>query len=786
MLAYRNTAEASLELPYTIEWSAHPEMCCTHIPNGLRRPGPCGHLHPRRPRVVIGQSATPLTDPTARNQRGSSALLTTPRPFALDDGSSPLVSIRTRVGLAALVLSTLLLFGIGVITQIEALRGSAATIFLLTELGIAPTLLFRRINAIWFGVIAISLSLGGTISVGFVMAITHLWNPAIAMAIVVVATFGMLAAAIIRDLPQLSTPARREPGWRAPSPTALVTLTTLAGLLVVVLVTVTGRSDPQPGGLFRSVNPLWYLGLVLLVAAALLAWRLSVSPAFPVLTLSGIVVTSQAIVYGSPSVMSAARHVGIIDYIRIHHGVNTSLDIYQAWSGLFAGIAWLADVGNIADVMTVATWWPTLLSPAIALAVAALASRFVVDRFRIWCAAAVFALTSTLNILYFSPQSLGLLLAIVVIALAVSPRRNRATALPVGRARVALILFFSIVMAISHQISPYLAVAALVALLIFGYLRPWWLVLLVLAPAVLWALANTAVLGHFISLDAIGQLSSNVKPPSHTFTQLPTPAITGATFALPAVVLFLTGLVALATLLLIRKRLVWAIALAAVSPATLLVATNYGQEGIFRVVLFAGPWLALLVAGLPLNHRVLTRSTRTLRWAKFAVLSGVLAALLGVNAFGQTALDWNRVIARDAAIATQTYEALAPDGSIMLLTGTGNATPQAISGRYLDLAYLSREALGGYPAPAVDYDSNRDVASLTKTFVTSGGPAARYYALVSTSIGAYDERYGAQSFADYREFAASMAISPFWKPILGGSTTTMYQLTAAGLAFARG
>lgn len=733
--------------------------------------------------MVIGQSVTPHVYSPGESRKRTRFALTAPTPLALDDATSVLVSIRARLWLAALVLGTLLIFGVGVITRVAALQGPAATIFLLAELGIAPTLLFRRINAIWFGVIAVSLSLCGTISIGFIMAIAHLWQPWIAMTVVIAATLGMLAVAIIRDLPQLSTRDQRPPGRHAPSPAARVALTTFAGLIVVGLVTITGQGDPQPGGLFRSVNPLWYLGLVLLVTAVILAWRLSVSPAFPVLSLSGIVVTSQAVVYGSPAVMSAARHVGIIDYIRVHHGVNTGLDIYQAWSGMFAGMAWLADVGNITDVMTVATWWPSLLSPALALAVAALASRFISSRFRIWFAAAVFALTSTLDIVYFSPQSLGLFLAVVVIALAVGPRRNQTTARSAGPARVLLILFISIVMAVSHQISPYLAVAALVALLIFGYVRPWWLILVVLAPAILWALANTAVLGHFIGPEAIGQLFNNVKPPSHTFTQLPTPAVTNQAFSLPALFLLLTGFAAVATILLIRKRFVWAIALAAVSPATLLAATNYGQEGIFRVVLFAGPWLAVLVAGLPVSRLPFVRSARAVHWVRFASLSVSLAALVGVNAFGQTALDWNRVVAQDAAIATQTYEALAPNGSVMLLTGTGNATPQSISGRYLDVAYLSREALGGYPVPSVAYDSNTDVAALTKKFVTSGS-STRYYALVSTSIGAYDERYGFQSFADYREFATSMANSPFWKPILSGTTTTLYQLTAEGLSLA--
>ena len=44
--------------------------------------------------------------------------------------------------------------------------------------------------------------------------------------------------------------------------------------------------------------------------------------------------------------------------------------------------------------------------------------------------------------------------------------------------------------------------------------------------------------------------------------------------------------------------------------------------------------------------------------------------MVAVGAFGQTALDWNRVPTRSQSEATQYYDATAPKGSIMLLTGS--------------------------------------------------------------------------------------------------------------------
>jgi hypothetical protein len=128
----------------------------------------------------------------------------------------------------------------------------------------------------------------------------------------------------------------------------------------------------------------------------------------------------------------------------------------------------------------------------------------------------------------------------------------------------------------------------------------------------------------------------------------------------------------------------------AASPVALLVATNYGAEGIFRASLFAGPWLAILAMSFP---------WRTDRWRTLVLPVG-LVTLFVVNAFGQTALDWNRVVRSDAAQATAIYERQAPEGALILLTGTTNATPLNISARYLDLGYISRENIGGYPAPS--------------------------------------------------------------------------------------
>ena len=687
------------------------------------------------------------------------------------------MSAPLRLGLAAAVLFVLALMAIAVAFELTPLQNWTVGLFLLLGLGIAPCLLLAPMSALWFSLLALATGLTTTISIGFLMAVTSVWQPATAMWCVAVVTVAALALAIRRDLGRL----RQTPPAAAPH-TAQRQITrriTTVGLAIVVFAALAQQSAPQPGGLFSSLNFTWYLGLIVLVTGAVWAQRTRTSPALPVLALSGVVVLSQAIAYGSPAVMSAARHVGIVDYIRVNHQVNTGLDIYQAWSGVFAGIAWLCDTANISDALTVATWWPVILSPAIALATAALASRWITGPNRIWWVAAISVLTSSLNIVYFSPQSLGYFLALVIFALAVSERRPGAPT--ATRGVVAFIAYLSIVMAVSHQISPYLTVAALGVLWLFGYLRPWWLLLVVLLPALAWAGLNTGVLGRFLSIGALGNLFHNLQPPTHSFTTLQTPVVTSLAFGIPATVLFLLGVLAVAAVLRLRTRPAWALTVAALSPATLFAATDYGQEGIFRVALFAGPWLAILLAGNPWP------------WPRLTVpaVATALAVLLGVNIYGQTALDWNRVVTPDAARALKLFESTAPaistgyidgkvralnrESSVLLLTGTPNAGPQSISARYLEVAYVSREALGGYPRGGASYDAAADVEQLTLK-LQGGWGSAHLYALVSTSIGAYDDRYGFQSYSDYKKLAKAMSRSPRWEPVLTGPTAVLYQL----------
>jgi len=693
-----------------------------------------------------------------------------------------------RLGVAVVVWLTLLAVGVGFAADLLVLRQASATVFLLLELGVAPALLARPMRASRFTLIALVSGLSAVVLTGITMAASHVWQPGWLMVAVVVATVVMLTIGTVRAVRDLR--ATRLPGSavdheeaRAGSARELpwAALGTVVGLALVVVASYLVRGDPSRGGLFSVEGPLWWLGLAVLAATTVAAYATRRSPALPLLAMSGVVVLSQAVAYGTPTMVSAARHVGVVDSIRVNGGTTTGVDIFQSWAGLFSGVAWVADVAGIRDVMVIATWWPVMITPLIGLAATVLARRFIAHDGRAWFAGALFALTITLNTIYFSPQSLGTVLALCVAALALGARlpatSTRDLSGRVGPLRLAAILGLGCTLAVTHQISPYLAVAALVVFVVFGLVRPWWLPVLVLVPAVGWAVANRSVLGTFLIPSAFGNVFDNAAPPSRPDATLGTSVTNLIAFGTPAALLVLIGLAALMVLLVgPRDRRTWALVLAAASPVSLIIATNYGAEGIFRVTLFAAPWLCILAAQLP-YERLLRPFGDRARQVGVGLLAVVVVLVLAVNVYGNTALDWNRVASKDTTLATEAFEEQAAPGSALLIPGNGNATPGGRTANYLQLQYVTREALGGYADTSDSYDAVADERELTSKFVTGWTGGGDYYVLVSDVMGAYDERYGFQSYDDFEELSAAFAADGRWEAVTTSPTATLYVLS---------
>ena len=172
-----------------------------------------------------------------------------------------------------------------------------------------------------------------------------------------------------------------------------------------------------------------------------------------------------------------------------------------------------------------------------------------------------------------------------------------------------MLLFF--ILSFTHELSPYIVIVQLGVLAGGRLLRPRWLPLAFAAIAVGYLLPRFSyVSSTYGLLSSIGSFFSNVAPPS----------VTGgaSTLAIPASQVFIQRSAEVLSLLIWLLAIIGAwrrrrsgrtvLTLFALtfSPALVLAAQAYGNEGLLRVYLFSLPWAAALAASAlePLSNTV--------------------------------------------------------------------------------------------------------------------------------------------------------------------------------------
>jgi hypothetical protein len=661
-----------------------------------------------------------------------------------------------------------LFVGVAAATGWSSGFAGAVTLCFLIGFGVAPALTLRTADVALLMTVSVAVSMSVAVLTGMLMAATGAWHPALAFTGWACVSAVWLLDRLRRDLSALKSSSApsfvpRVPAWRLAS-----WVMAGAGLLLTALDAVVHRRPPAPGGLLTIVGPAWYVGLVLLVAAPVVATLRRENPGPAMLCLSVPIVLSQAIAYGAPTAMPAARHIGVVEYIRAFHNLQRDADIYHAWGGLFSGTAWLSDVARIQDPLTtVATYWPVALNVAIVLAVRVLAGNLGLSRSRAWWAAGVFLLANTLNVTYFSPQSLAFFIGVVIASLAV-----RASGLQ-GRERVisaAVMVALSCCLAVTHQISPYLLAAALAALMAFRVVGPRWPLAAVLLPALAWTALNLDQARQYVSVSSFGDLFANIQPPSSPLTDENESLVARLVFTLPSVVLVVVGIAALLALWQNRDRRAWALIVAAATPIVLALGSNYGQEAIFRIALFALPWLCICAMLTSTPRRILGP----------AMVAGV-AVLCAVNAFGLTGMDWARTIRADEVSQLAALERQAPRDSLIYALGTFSATPNRSTENYFNIRYSAIVFDDPSPLlearPSSQAEADRQVAAMAE-YLRSDCTAA-CFVVVSDSVRGQNDRYGFQSARYYDRYAQAFTSDPDWIPVSTGPTARVYRLAPA-------
>jgi hypothetical protein len=326
-------------------------------------------------------------------------------------------------------------------------------------------------------------------------------------------------------------------------------------------------------------------------------------------------------------------HAGFIQYIYLHGHPLEGYDGRFSWPGAFSMVAVLVKFVGRTNAIGFMKWFPLFIELAALAPLIVINRSSGVGRRAAWLAIAIFYSSNWIFQDYFSPQALDYFFFLVIIAavfacwkplkLAATDDRRQSVRFRIHRSRLMLsrhrwagrdttstwgthqmvgllgllgLLF--VAAAVSHQLTPPAIFLALVVMLMTRRLgRPELAVILVvlvfgwlsLGASNYWAGHLSNIFGSFGNL--LGKFSTNV---SSRVTGVPAHRLIAQLRILITGVLFLGAGIGALRRFADSRTLEGLVAV----PFLLVVAQNYGGEGLIRVVLFGLPFLSLLFASL--------------------------------------------------------------------------------------------------------------------------------------------------------------------------------------------
>jgi GT2 family glycosyltransferase len=390
------------------------------------------------------------------------------------------------------------------------------------------------------------------------------------------------------------------------------------------------------------------------------------------------------LLYGTLPYAWAWKHVGLINDIlqqgRITGHPTGQLAAYQAWPGFFTANSLLVKLVGWKSALSYASWGPPFFNLLLVGPLVMIFRRFTDDRRLVWTAVWFFYLGNWVGQDYLSPQAFSYFLYLVVIAMCLrwySPggvsRQGGGTARTVRapqhqrRRRVAILLFIAVLVAAvacSHQLTPFMLVSAAVALVVFRRSSERLLPLVVAALTLGWiAFAAKGFLNQNLHgiVSAIGHPGANTNSSFINLSQ----ASSGQVLVAKVDRLLSAGLWVFAAVgVLRRRRLIRAdlpLILLALSPIPLVLMSNYGGEMIFRVYLFALPFVAFFAAAAFFPSR---KASWSWRWTVGLIgISAVLLAAFSVSYYGNEQVNY---FSPQEVQAGQWLTAHAPQGSFVV------------------------------------------------------------------------------------------------------------------------
>jgi hypothetical protein len=536
-----------------------------------------------------------------------------------------------------------------------------------------------------------------------------------------------------------------------------------------------------------SVLPLaFYAALALIAAGFLFAlfaarlreWMLALHAAALVLVVHG----TPAITYGTLRYSWAWKHVGIVDYIQRHGGVNPDigfLDAYHNWPGFFALAALVTKLGGWHDAIAIANWAPVFFELLFAAGVLLLLKALTPDRRLAWLGTLFFLAANWIGQDYFSPQALAYFLYLVVVGLCLR-YFSVATASPppvgLGRrervALVALVILAIAFVASTHQLTPFMLILALGALVISRRLELRLLPLIALVFTAGWVayMAVGFLEGNlYWVVDSIGSPEGNANATllnlASASSGMQHVALVDRALTAFVIVLALAGAV--------RRVRAGAVDLSAMLlacvPVLMIPANAYGTEMLFRVYFFALPAMAFLAAGSVLPTPASWRSpgARLLAAGASALLLGGLC----VAYYGKERLNY---FTKDEVRASKLLYTTAAPGSL-LLSGTYDY-PWAF--KHYELYHY--DALSLEPSAVRRRLIARPVPTLERIAAAAGG--RRVYLVLTRSQAAEVDMTGVMPRGSLAEVRRAVERSSRFRTVYRGPDATIFEFVSRGAA----
>ena len=543
--------------------------------------------------------------------------------------------------------------------------------------------------------------------------------------------------------------------------------------------------DPNPGywGLLTTINPLWYIGLVLVLAGFAVGRRSELRAALATLSFGLATTLTPALVYGAPREQTAAKQMQLVENVLLNHHVQVTAGIYQAFSSMFSGFAGLSELLGIHGMLGhmslwgLATYWPVGLVLMRVAVLRFLMGRLLPTSSRRWCAVMLVLLVDSLGADYFSPQSIGYVMALGIVALAINGRTRR----PFGdRATFALLLVAGVALGPTHELSPYMAAGALIVLAVFGQ-APWWSCLPVGVPALLWAGVVHNVISQNFNFGSLFNIT-NFRPPLTIATPgLNRLGIVGAqSHLLLVALLILIALGAVGFLANVREKWAWAFALCPIVGVALIAINPYGNEGIFRATLFAIPWMAVLAMRMPHPSRWAPSLRRGSDVLTAAVGLG-LCALLVTFLIAAYAMDGTNVLPRSNVAVVDDVWHQPPHDAFVLSVGSATNPADGATFTYSYQTLEWSQVLQGTRALQQLHPTAADAALLGGRYSAVAAahgstPSSPLYLIWDRSSELYADAYGLQSTAQMNAWLQQLKTSSSWKLVDHVGDSYLFQL----------